>query len=153
MRIAPLVLLLLCPCVSHADSRKVTAIPRALGRTARNMVTFRDKQAAIEEWGNVGVGVADVVTTHNLLQQSASASEANPLFGKRPSLGFLLSFTLATAWTEAGLTQYSHEHYDQQSHWVTFTPIVFYATAHVTAIAISESNFYQACRQAHIVCQ
>lgn len=143
-------LLLLVP---SARANKLAAIPKEIARTGKNMVTFRDKQAAIEEWGNIGVGVADVVTTHNLLQQSASASEANPLFGKRPSLGFLLSFTLATAWTEAGLTQYSHEHYDRQSHWVTFTPIAFYATAHVTAIAISESNFHQACRQAHIVCQ
>ena len=30
--------------------RIASAVPRAWGRTVKNMVTFKDKQAAVEEW-------------------------------------------------------------------------------------------------------
>ena len=86
-----------------------------LGRTARNMVTFRDKQAALQQWGIVLANSLDAYTTARVLSACTDCIEANPIYGKHPSslrsIGIrvgLLTYILAGQ-------QYIHENLDHTS--------------------------------------
>ena len=118
------------------------------------MFTFKDKAAAIEEWGNVGVDIADAVVSNNLRRRAPSL-EANPIYGAHPTLGLYLGILGTTGMFEAGLTQYAHERYDlagRHPDWVTYFPLAINAGLHGASIAISEHEFHTACHTAGLTC-
>lgn len=136
------------------DHHKLTAVPRLFGRTAKNMVTFKDKQAAFEEWGSVGIALTDGLVSHNVISRVPDAQEADPLYGRRPSLARYVSITLTSGMVEAALTQYGHETWDNGgSRWVQHSPFAISAGAHIFGIAESEHTLHAICSRAGIVCQ
>lgn len=109
-------LLVLFALPLHAGPlRVVTAYPRLLGRTARNMVTFHDKFAAIEEWSQLGMAAYDGWTTNrdiNHHRPGFDPTEEMPLFGKRPGAARIFGQGALFAFQEAAFTQTTHEHID-----------------------------------------
>lgn len=80
-----LVLLLALSAIpARADAKKVLlVVPKAIRRTALNMVTFRNKESAILQWAAVAAAFADAETTRRSMARGAI--EYNPVLGRRPS--------------------------------------------------------------------
>ncbi len=77
---------------ARADMKKILmAVPRAAGRTAVNMITFRNRESAILQWTDMAAALADAETTRRSL--SRGSNEFNPFLGRRPS-GPRVYFTL-----------------------------------------------------------
>ena len=96
----------------------MTAYPRSLGRTARNMLTFRDRRAALEEWVIVGAWLADARTTQSGLNRCTTCQETFFAFGKRPGAPRIYSESAAFALSFAALQQAAHETFDADGpHW------------------------------------
>jgi hypothetical protein len=137
---AALLLLLLAPS-AHAKPHWYTAVPKAMGRTAVNMVTFRRPAAAIEEWAVVGAVAADYYTTANFLTNCPGCQETNLLLGTRPSLPHVAVFGLVVAASEATTVQYGAEltSGSEGSRWWKLAPagvaggwVLLHATAAAT---------------------
>jgi hypothetical protein len=58
-------------------------VPKAMGRTAVNMVTFRNRESAILQWTAVAAAMADAETTRRSMGRNGT--EYNPVLGSRPS--------------------------------------------------------------------
>ena len=122
------VLIALCMCILqplHAQkdsrwqgtSRIVTAIPRAMGRTAKNMVTFRDPMAALEEWGTCAAVAVDVAESIHVLKLDPTAIETSPLMPKRPTSLEWSIYGFVGCLGEASYTQWGHEYLDSSYKW------------------------------------
>jgi len=78
------VLLALSALPARADVKRVLmSVPKAIGRTALNMVTFRNRESAILQWTAVAAAIADAETTRRSMGRNGV--EHNPLLGRRPS--------------------------------------------------------------------
>lgn len=137
--------------------RLLTAVPRGVGRTARNMVTFRDKQATGEEWVCLLAALADGIVSYNIERRTplGAGAEANPILGSHPSLGRYVGTQVVLGMFEAGMTQYTHEMLDRPdsgNHWLQHLPAIVSVSVHGAAIALSEHAMRVECTQAGIVC-
>lgn len=75
--------------------RALSAIPRAVGRTAGNMVTFRDRSLALHQWLLVGAALANAGSSIDLYHRCPSCSERDTFFyGSRPSAARLVGLEL-----------------------------------------------------------
>lgn len=98
----------------------ISAYPRLLCRTGRNMVTWHDKFAAASEWAQVGMALYDSHTTNSVLHHHLpqfQPYEADPLFGRHPSSSRIYGEGAVLAFHEAAFTQLTHENIDKQSAW------------------------------------
>src|SRR5262252_6309136 len=57
-------------------------VPRAMQRTALNMVTFRNRNLAIQQWIDIAATFADAETTRESINRGST--EFNPFLGRRP---------------------------------------------------------------------
>ena len=137
------------PFSSYAANRKLTAMPRAVGRTTKNMVTFRSPWIAAAQWGSLGAAVADGIVSAHVLATLPSSYEANPLFGKHPSIGKYLAITIPAGMFSATVTQYGHE---TNEGWRSGLPFLITGTVHGAAIAWNEHLLRQ-CEQIGITCR
>lgn len=112
-------------------SRRITAVPRVVGRTARNMVTFHDRLAAVQEWAIFAADTADLFTTVRLLDRFPTTYETHWLMPRRPThLHFALQ-GLGQALLESSFEQYSHELLDgKPSYGAKFAPLLAFGYSH-----------------------
>ena len=76
-------LLVLAALPARADTKKILmVVPKAMGRTAVNMVTFRNRESAVLQWLDVAAAFADAETTRRSI--SRGSTEYNPFLGRRP---------------------------------------------------------------------
>lgn len=94
---------------SAKPGRAATAIPRALGRTAKNMVTFKDRSAAVDEWATLGAFMLEGQFASRAIADNPHTREIYPLFPGRPRGATVNLSMLATAFLYDGLEQYGHE--------------------------------------------
>ncbi len=113
LRLLPVLLLffLMMPLAAEAQVRRVlTAYPRAVARTAWNMLTFKSKQAAIEQWVVLGAVLYDIRSTDQRLRACARCTEATSWFyGVRPGTRRLYAQGSAVAFTYGAMIQLGHE--------------------------------------------
>jgi len=150
-------LLIICTLVFTATATakpNLLSVPREVGRTARNMTTFHDKAAALEEWGNLGVTLADFIVSENVLRRDPAVQEVNPIFGRHPSMGRYIAIGTPFGMYGAVVTQYLHEQTDgTDKHYWTYLPAGVDGAIHGAAIAWNEHEFRVTCKQVGIVCQ
>lgn len=99
------------PVHANAFTRVLTAVPRAAGRTLKNMVTCERKVACVEQWANVAAVIADGVTTRQFVVRCPTRCiEQNAwLYGLHPTTRRLSLTMPLVALGEVTITQYSHE--------------------------------------------
>lgn len=99
--------LLLLVCIAlpaKADVKKVLmAVPKAMGRTAVNMVTFRNRESAIMQWMDMAAAIADAETTRRSINRGST--EYNPLLGRSPSTARTYATLLTIGFGYATMTQ------------------------------------------------
>src|SRR5262249_7092245 len=89
---------------AHADRKKaLMVVPRAMQRTALNMVTFRNRNLAIQQWVDIAATFADAETTRRSINRGST--EYNPLLGTRPSAARTYVTLMTTGFTYATMTQ------------------------------------------------
>lgn len=106
--------------------RIVTALPRAWGRTARNMFTFRDPLAAVQQWGQIAAVMMDARSTDVGINQCRCMVELNPFLGKHPSSARIYIEMNFFALNEVATTQFFHEQLDpgrKREQALTFIPL------------------------------
>src|SRR5262249_15142344 len=82
-------------------------VPRAMQRTALNMVTFRNRNLAIEQWIDIAATLADAETTRESINRGST--EFNPFLGRRPSGARTYITLLTVGFTYGTMTQVIHE--------------------------------------------
>lgn len=89
---------------ARADTKKILMIvPRAMQRTALNMVTFRNRELAIQQWVDIAATFADAETTRRSINRGST--EDNPFLGRSPSAARTYVTLLTVGFTYATLTQ------------------------------------------------
>ena len=82
------------PVRADVNVKKILmVVPRAMQRTAVNMVTFRDRQTALMQWVDIAATFADAETTRRSINRGST--EYNPFLGRTPG-GFRTYATLLT---------------------------------------------------------
>src|ERR1700688_427076 len=77
-------LLVLAALPARADTKKILmVVPKAVQRTAVNMVTFHNRESAIMQWTDIAAAFADAETTRRSI--SRGSNESNPFLGRTPS--------------------------------------------------------------------
>jgi hypothetical protein len=120
--------------------RALSAIPRAVGRTAGNMVTFRDRSLAFHQWLLVGASLVNAESSIDLYRRCPSCSERDTFFyGSRPSVARLIGLELMGGMAYSTIQQAAWEssYNEQRSHewrilvrWApTIAPVAGYAWA------------------------
>jgi hypothetical protein len=90
--------------------RVLTAIPRAVGRTAENMVTFRDRQLAIHQWILVAAVLANSGSEINLYHRCSNCHELDSfVYGLHPSAARLVGIELLAGMSYATIQQAAWE--------------------------------------------
>jgi hypothetical protein len=93
---------------ARADVKRVfMVVPKAMVRTAVNMVTFRKRESAISQWIDVAAALADAETTRRSLGRGSI--EDNPLLGRRPSGPRAYASLLGMGFGYATMTQVIQE--------------------------------------------
>lgn len=87
---------------AHAGPKKIkhvlTAAPRAVGRTAENMVTFKDRNLALHQWILVAAIMANAGSDVDLYNRCQNCHELDSaFFGLHPSTGRLIGEELVGA--------------------------------------------------------
>ena len=83
------------PCRSK---RTLSAFPRAVGRTAANMVTFRDRNLAWRQWALFAGALANAGSSVELYRRCPTCTERDTFFyGSRPCASRLIGFELLGA--------------------------------------------------------
>jgi hypothetical protein len=82
-------------------------VPRAMQRTALNMVTFRNRELAIQQWVDIAATFADAETTRESINRGST--EFNPFLGRRPSGPRTYITLLTVGFTYGTMTQVIHE--------------------------------------------
>lgn len=102
MRNLLLAVLMLIPASTMAGPKRIlTAVPRAVGRSYANMVTFRRPYLAAEQWAVLGAVIFDQKTTLDQFHHCPTCVETNPLspaHNRQYGLGGAILFT-AVAFT------------------------------------------------------
>jgi hypothetical protein len=89
---------------ARADVKKVLmVVPKAMQRTAMNMVTFRNRQTAIMQWVDIAATLADAETTRR--STARGSTEYNPFLGRQPSGPRTYTMLLTMGFTYATITQ------------------------------------------------
>ncbi len=103
-RVLALLLLAFIALPARADIKKILlVVPKAMGRTAVNMVTFRDRESAIMQWMDIAAVIADAETTRRSINRGST--EYNPLLGRRPSAARTYATLLTVGFGYATMTQ------------------------------------------------
>jgi hypothetical protein len=88
----------------RADAKKfLLIVPRAMHRTAVNMITFRDRETAALQWLDIAATLADAETTRRAI--SRGSTERNPFLGRRPSGPHIYGLLLTVGFGYATMTQ------------------------------------------------
>ena len=87
--------------------KSLMVVPRAMERTAVNMVTFRNRELAIQQWVDIAATFADAETTRRSIDRGSS--EFNPFLGRRPSAARTYATLLTVGFTYGTMTQIIHE--------------------------------------------
>lgn len=136
------------PLAVHAGpKRTLSAFPRAVGRTAANMVTFRDRNLAWHQWALFAGALANTGSSIDLYHRCPNCTERDMFFyGSRPSASRLVVFELLGGMAYSTIQQVSWESsYNKEQppewravlHWVpTAAPLVGYTWATVHNIRI-----------------
>jgi hypothetical protein len=99
-----LLLVMFAALPAKADLKKVLlVVPKAMGRTAVNMVTFRNRETALMQWVGIAAAVADAETTRRSI--SRGSTEYNPFLGRRPSAARTYTTLLTVGFGYATMTQ------------------------------------------------
>jgi hypothetical protein len=99
-----LLLLMFAALPARADAKKVLlVIPKAIGRTAVNMVTFRNRETALMQWVDLAAAFADAETTRRSINRGST--EYNPFLGRRPSAARTYTTLLTVGFGYATMTQ------------------------------------------------
>lgn len=124
---------------AHGAPRHVlTAVPRAVARTADNMVTFKDRNLAFHQWALIGGALAGAGSSVNLYHRCPTCTELDTFFyGQHPSAGRVFSLELLGAMTFSTIQQAFWESSRNEEHsrtlqtferWTpTAAPIIGYA--------------------------
>lgn len=149
-----LLAILLCAIPSAAAQRsKISGAAHTVGRTARNMVTFRDKTAGVEEWLTLAAAIGDAAVSEHALKTLTGAREANPIFGSHPGIGTYLALEIPVGMYSATVTQYAHEQYDRTGKsYRSMLPLAVNGGIHTFGMFWAEHELRQ-CHQAGIQCQ
>ena len=96
---------------ARADGLKVKnilmVVPRTMQRTALNMVTFRNRELAIQQWVDIAATFADAETTRRSIDRGST--EDNPFLGRRPSAARTYVTLLTVGFTYSTMTQVIQE--------------------------------------------
>lgn len=93
-------------------------LARLAGRTAANMVTFKDKRAAIAEWGITLSFAADAYESRQVQHFCVGCAETSPLLGEHPSRFRLFATEGALAFITDMQAQGIREVSKGDSHWL-----------------------------------
>jgi hypothetical protein len=91
------------PKVKHS----LMFVPRAMQRTALNMVTFRNRELAIQQWVDIAATFADAETTRRSIDRGST--ESNPFLGSRPGAARIYITLLTVGFSYATMTQVIHD--------------------------------------------
>lgn len=102
--------MLLCPVLTALPARAevkvknvLLVVPKAMGRTALNMATFRNRESAIMQWVDMAAAIADAETTRRSINRGST--EYNPFLGRRPSAPRTYATLLTIGFGYATMTQ------------------------------------------------
>jgi DMSO/TMAO reductase YedYZ heme-binding membrane subunit len=99
-----LLVLMFAALPAKADLKNVLlVVPKAMGRTAVNMVTFRHRETALMQWVGIAAALADAETTRRSINRGST--EYNPFLGRRPSAGRTYATLLTVGFGYATMTQ------------------------------------------------
>jgi hypothetical protein len=105
-----LAIVLLCAAPAGAAPRWLTAVPRAVGRTYGNMVTFRHPALALEQWASIGAVAFDEKTTVDVFSRCLTCAESSLFYqGRRYGTGIALAGTVLFGTFYATGEQYGSE--------------------------------------------
>jgi hypothetical protein len=89
---------------AEADIKKVLwVVPKAMQRTAINMVTFQNRETAVLQWLTLAGAFADAETTRRSINRGSV--EYNPFLGRRPSAARTYTTLLTVGFGYATMTQ------------------------------------------------
>src|SRR5487761_343543 len=81
-------LMLIGANVQAGPKHFLAAVPRAVGRTAENMATFKDRSLAFHQWVLVAAIMANAGSEVNLFSRCQNCHELNSvIYGLHPSAG------------------------------------------------------------------
>lgn len=90
--------------------RILTAAPRAVGRSAENMVTFRDRGLAFHQWILLAAVLANTGSDINLYQRCANCHELDSfVYGLHPSAARLIGIEFVVGMGYATIQQAAWE--------------------------------------------
>ena len=99
-----LLLLVFTALPARADVKKVLmVVPKAMARTAVNMVTFRNRESALLQWVSMAAAFADAETTRRSINRGST--EYNLFLGKRPGGPRTYTTLLTVGFGYATMTQ------------------------------------------------
>ena len=99
-----LLLLVFTALPARADVKKILmVVPKAMGRTAINMVTFRNRESALLQWVDMAAAFADAETTRRSITRGST--ENNPFLGRRPGGPRTYATLLTVGFGYATMTQ------------------------------------------------
>lgn len=104
--------LLLVAIPAQAAPRWLTATPRAVGRSAANMVTFKHPWVAAQQWLQVGALIFDEKSTYDAMRRCPFCVESNPAtlyHGPRASAQRVVADTFMMWGIETTFTKYLSE--------------------------------------------
>jgi len=113
-----LVIALLSTSVEAQHRNIASRTVRLAGRTAANMITFKDKQAAIAEWGITLSFAADAYESRQVQHFCVGCAETSPLLGEHPSRFRLFATEGALAFITDMQAQGIREVSKGDNHWL-----------------------------------
>jgi hypothetical protein len=78
-------------------------VPKAMQRTAVNMVTFHNRESAIMQWTDIAAAFADAETTRRSINRGST--ENNPFLGRKPSAARAYITLLGVGFSYGAMTQ------------------------------------------------
>jgi hypothetical protein len=107
-------LVLIAVEVQAGPKRVLTAVPRAFGRTAENMVTLKDRRLALNQWILMGAVLVDAKTSLDLTRRCPEPCENYSfVWGAHPPA--------ARVYGLLGLTGFYYSTIDQVSWEISYT--------------------------------
>jgi hypothetical protein len=114
-----LFIFLLLPIATMAQHHNIASrTVRLAGRTAANMLTFKDKRAAVAEWGITLSFFADAYESRQVQHFCVGCEETSPLLGAHPSRTRLFTTEMALAFITDMQAQGIREVSRGDSHWL-----------------------------------
>lgn len=111
-------LLLASPAMAQTHHNIPSRLARLAGRTAENMILFKDKQAAGAEWGITLSFAADAYESRQVQHFCRGCLETSPLLGEHPSRFRLFATEGALAFITDMQAQGIREVSRNDSHWL-----------------------------------